>query len=139
VYRTITTLYGPAHHAPPVMGEASRPRFHAWEYFDLDGYLRASNPVAAAVLRVAKALGFLASAAMTLPAALFHPILAPLGLAVIGLALWADARRYGVWHGDCPRCGQEVWIAAKRHGTKTFACHICRDRLLLKSGRLTPL
>jgi DNA-directed RNA polymerase subunit RPC12/RpoP len=117
------------------MGGTSRPRYHAWEYFDLDGYLRASNPVAAAILRIAKTLGLVASVTITLPAAFFHPILAPFGLCIIGLALWAGARRYGVWHGDCPRCGQEVWIAAKRHGTKTFDCRICRNRLLLKSGR----
>jgi hypothetical protein len=135
VRRTITASHGPAHHDPPVMGGMSRPRYHAWEYFDLDGYLRASNPVAAAILRIAKTLGLVASVTITLPAAFFHPVLAPFGLSIIGLALWAGARRYGVWHGDCPCCGQEIWIAAKRHGTKMFDCRICRDRLLLKSGR----
>jgi hypothetical protein len=135
VLRTITTRYGPAHYTVPVECSPAQPNHRTWEYFDLAGYLRGSNPVEAAIVLILKTFVFLLAVAAALPAALFHPVLAPIGLAVIGLALKTGARHYGVWRGDCPHCHNELWVAAKRHDTKEFDCRICLNRVLLKSGR----
>ena len=138
MYRTVTTSYGPAHSRAPVVDASGRPFHRTWEYFDLDDSLRATNPVAAAIVSIAKTFGFLLCAAVAVPASLFHPVLTPLGLAIIALALKTSARKYGVWHGDCPHCRQEIWVTAKRRDSKAFDCRLCGDRILFEAGRFLP-
>jgi hypothetical protein len=137
--RPMSARPGPLDDAGPVACEPPPPSYRAWEYFDLDGYLRASNPVEAAIVRIAKALFCLLGIALAFPLALSHPIPALLGLAVIGLALATGARRYGVWHGECPHCRRELWVPAQRRGPQEFDCRLCFNRILLKSGRFVAL
>jgi hypothetical protein len=134
--RTITTSYGPAHsHHRRADIDSGQPIYRAWEYFDLDGHLRSSDPVEAAKAPLEKAAVFLLYAALAVPVAVHYPAVAVLVLAAVALALKMTSRRYGVWHGECPHCREELWIAAKRRSEKVAECRVCSGSVLLESGR----
>ena len=136
MYRTVTTLYGPAHKNRRQVDHAlGRPIYRPWEYFDHDGHLRASNPVEAAKASLSKGLLFLVYIVLAVPVAIYHPVVVVLLLAAIAVAMKASARHYGIWHGECPHCREELWIAGSRRDEKEVDCRICGGGVLLRSGR----
>lgn len=134
----MTTRYVPVGFTAPAAPTAPKPRrpgYRAWDYFTPDGSLKSSNPLEAARTFFLKTLTFLAAILLALPAGIYHPAWAAGGVALVALALWTSARRYGVWHGDCPHCRQEVRVGAGRHAEKEFDCSNCGGPLLLRGCR----
>lgn len=130
-----TTHYAPIRFIPPLEQDPRRPTFRAWEYFASDGSLKCANPVAAARTFVLKLLMLLAATLLALPAGIYHPVWAAAGIALVALALVTNARRYGVWHGECLHCRDEMWVAAGRHAESEIACSNCGGGILLRQGR----
>lgn len=80
-----------------------------------------------------------AISAFFIVSAFSNPVIGVLVALVIIAVEMKDAKRYGIWQGECPHCHEEIATAAGPYQQSAFNCPICTKRIFLKFGRFRPL